>query len=115
VGEAAMKESYIVEKIASVMDNHGQRHVSSIEETRELPSSEETRELKVMADLKGSECLSVEECLFIAAVFQDYDGWKQRLVGEAATKGSYIVEKIASVMDKHVSSIEETRELCPFK
>jgi hypothetical protein len=65
VGEAAMKESYIVEKIASVMD----KHVSSIEETRELPSSEETVELKVMADLKGSECLSVEECLFIAAVF----------------------------------------------
>jgi hypothetical protein len=64
VGEAAMKESYIVEKIASVMDKH-------------VPSSEETRELKVMADLKGSECLSVEECLFIAAVFQDYDGWKQ--------------------------------------
>jgi hypothetical protein len=49
-----MKESYIVEKIASVMDKH-------------VPSSEETVELKVMADLKGSECLSVEEC---AAVFQ---------------------------------------------
>ena len=61
-----------------------------------------------MADLKGSECLSVEEC---AAVFQDYFRWKQRLVGEAATKGSYIVEKIASVMDKHVPSSEETVEL----
>ena len=62
----------------------------------------------VMTDLKGSECLSVEEC---AAVFQYYDGWERRLVGEAAMKESYIVEKIASVMDKHVSSSEETREL----
>ena len=61
-----------------------------------------------MADLKGSECLSVEEC---AAVFQDYDGWERRLVGKAAMKESYIVEKIASVMDKHVPSSEETREL----
>ena len=62
----------------------------------------------VMADLKGSECLSVEEC---AAVFEYYFWWKQSLVREAATKGSYIVEKIASVMDKHVPSSEETREL----
>ena len=61
-----------------------------------------------MADLKGSECLSVEEC---AAVFQYYDGWERRLVGKAAMKESYIVEKIASVMDKHVPSSEETREL----
>jgi hypothetical protein len=69
-----------------------------------------------MADLKGSECLSVEEC---AAVFQYfgrwkrtlvggyYDGWKRRLVGKAAMKESYIVEKIASVMDKHVPSSEK--------
>ena len=61
-----------------------------------------------MADLKGSDCLSVEEC---AAGFRFYDGWKQRLVGKAAMKESYIVEKIASVMDKHVRSSEETREL----
>jgi hypothetical protein len=61
-----------------------------------------------MADLKGLECLSLEEW---AAVFQYCDGWKQRLVRKAAMKECYIVEKIASVMDKHVSSIEETREL----
>ena len=61
-----------------------------------------------MADLKGSECLSVEEC---AAVFQYYDGWERRLVGKASMKESDIVEKIASVMDKYVPSSEETREL----
>ena len=60
----------------------------------------------VMADLKGSDCLSVEEC---AEFFHCYDGWKQRLMGEAAMKKSYIVQKIASVMDKHVPLSEETR------
>jgi hypothetical protein len=94
-----LKESDIVEKVASIMNKY-------------FPSSEETSLLKVMADLKGSECLSVEECTAVfdyfgrwkgAAVFQDYDGWKQRLVGEAAMKESYIVEKIASVMDKDMS------------
>ena len=61
-----------------------------------------------MADLRGSDCLSVKEC---AAVFLYYDGWEQRLARKAAMKESYIVEKIASVMDKHVPSSEETKKL----
>ena len=59
-----------------------------------------------MADLKGSDCLSVQEC---AAVFGYYNRWEQRLVEKAAMKKNYIVEKIASVMDKHFCSREETR------
>ena len=63
----------------------------------------------VMADLRGADCLSVAEC---TSVFQYYDKWERRLVGIAAMKESYIVEKIASVMNKHVPSSEETaREL----
>ena len=61
-----------------------------------------------MSDLRGSDCLSVEEC---AAVFRYYSGWERKLVGKAAMKESYIVEKIASVVDKHVPSSEETRKL----
>ena len=61
-----------------------------------------------MADLKGSDCLSVEEC---AAVFRYYNRWEQRLVEKAAMKKNYIVKKIASVMDEYVSSSEKTREL----
>ena len=61
-----------------------------------------------MADLKGSECLSVEECV---AVFQDHTGWEWRLVRKAAMKESYIVEKIASVADKYVPSSKEARQL----
>ena len=61
-----------------------------------------------MSDLKGSECLSVEE---YAAVFQDYPGWERRLVENAATKESCIVEKIASVIGKYVPSSEEARKL----
>ena len=59
-----------------------------------------------MADLKGSDCLSVEEC---AGVFHRYGGWERRLMEKATMKKSYIVEKIASVMDKHVPLSGETR------
>ena len=62
----------------------------------------------VMADLRGSDCLSVEEC---AAVFQDHTGWERRLVGKAAIKESCIVEKIASVMGKYVPSSKEAKEM----
>jgi hypothetical protein len=75
---------------------------------KHVPSSEETKKLKVMADLRGSDCISVEEC---AAVFQYYEGWERRLVGKAAIKESFIVYKIASVMDKHLPSNGETRKL----
>ena len=61
-----------------------------------------------MADLRGSDCLSVEE---YTQVFLYYDGWEQRLARKAAMKESYIVEKIASVMNKHVPSSEETKKL----
>ena len=62
----------------------------------------------VMSDLRVSDCLLVEES---AAVFQYYTGWERRLVGKCAMKESYIVEKIASIMKKHVPSTEETRKL----
>jgi hypothetical protein len=68
VGKAAEKESDIVEKIASIMERH-------------FPSSEEASKLKVMADLRGSDCLSVEECV---VVFQDYSGLEKRLAGKTA-------------------------------
>jgi hypothetical protein len=55
--KAALKESDIVEKVTSIMDKY-------------FPSSEETSLLKVMADLKGSECLSVEECAAVFPVYQ---------------------------------------------
>ena len=61
-----------------------------------------------MADLRGSNCLSVEECV---AVFQDHTGWEGRLVEKAAMKESYIVEKIASFMDEYVPSSEKAKEL----
>ena len=62
----------------------------------------------VMADLKGSECLSDEEC---AAVFQYYYEWAGRLVGKAVMKESHIQVKIASIMDKHYPFHNETRVL----
>ena len=63
-----------------------------------------------MADLRGSDCLSVEEC---TVIFQDYSGLQleRRLVGKAAVKESDIVEKIAYIMDRHFPSSEEARKL----
>jgi hypothetical protein len=83
------------EKIASVMDEY-------------VPSSEEAREMKVMAELRGSDCLSVEECV---AVFQYCFGWEMRLVVKAPVKESDIIEKIASIMDRHSPLSEEARKL----
>ena len=62
----------------------------------------------VMADLRGSECLSVEECTL---VFEGYYQWERRLVEKAALNDIDIVENIASIMDKHFPSSKETREL----
>jgi uncharacterized protein (DUF1800 family) len=95
VVKAPVKESDIIEKIASIMDRHS-------------PLSEEARKLKVMADLRGSDCLSVGEC---GAVFQDHTEWERRLVEKAAVKKSDIVEKIASIMDRHSPLSEEARKL----
>ena len=64
--------------------------------------------LLVMADLRGSDCLSVGEC---GAVFQDHTEWERRLVEKAAVKESDIVEKIASIMARHFPSSEEARKL----
>ena len=61
-----------------------------------------------MADLRGSDCLSVEE---FASVFEGYYQWKRRLVDKTALKESDILVKVASIMDKHFSSREETRVL----
>ena len=61
-----------------------------------------------MADLRGSDCLSVEECV---AVFQYCFGWEMRLVVKAPVKESDIVEKIASIMDRHSPLSEEARKL----
>ena len=61
-----------------------------------------------MADLKGSHCLSVEEC---ASVFECHHEWAQRLLVKAALKESDIVEKVASIMDKYFPSSKETRLL----
>jgi hypothetical protein len=96
VEKAAEKESDIVEKVASIMDKH-------------FPSSEKTRVLKVVADLRGSDCLSVEEC---TSVFKNYyHMWKWRLVGKAAVKEIDIIEKIASILYKHLPSSDETKAL----
>ena len=62
----------------------------------------------VMSYLRGSHCLSLEEC---ASVFQLYTGWASRLVGEAVMKERDIGGKIASIMDKHFPSHKETRVL----
>ena len=61
-----------------------------------------------MADLKGSDCLSVEECI---AVFEHHYEWAHRLLVKSAAKESDIVEKVTSIMDKHFPSSEETRLL----
>jgi hypothetical protein len=90
--KAALKESDIVEKVTSIMDKY-------------FPSSEETRLLKVMAELKGSDCLSVEEC---TSVFECHHEWGCRLLMKAALKESDIVEKVTSIMDKYFPSSEET-------
>ena len=58
-----------------------------------------------MADLRGSDCLSVEEC---TSVFEGYYQWERRLVEKAALKESDIIKKIASIMDKHDPFREET-------
>ena len=57
--------------------------------------------LLVMADLRGSDCLSVEEC---TAVFESYYQWEKRLVDKTAVKESDIIKKVVSIMDKHVPS-----------
>ena len=58
-----------------------------------------------MADLRGSDCLSVEEC---TSVFESYYRWEERLVEKTAVKESDIIKKVASIMDKHVPSRIET-------
>ena len=64
----------------------------------------------VMAYLRGSDCLSVEECV---AVVEHHYEWAHRLLVKAALKGSDIdnVEKITFIMDKHFPSSEKTRLL----
>ena len=62
----------------------------------------------VMADLRGSDCFSVEEC---ASVFENHNNWAHRLLVKAATKEGDIVEKVASIMDKYFPSSGETRLL----
>ena len=62
----------------------------------------------VMADLSGLDCLSIEE---FASVFKGYYQWERTLVDETALKESDILVKVASIMDKHFSSREETRVL----
>ena len=54
--------------------------------------------LLVMADLRGSDCLSVEEC---TAVFESYYRSEERLVEKTAVKESDIIKKVVSIMDKH--------------
>jgi hypothetical protein len=92
VKKIAVKESDVIKKVVSIMDKHN-------------PSREVTGVLKVMVDLRESDCLSVEEC---AAVFEGYYQWKRRLVVKTAVKESDIMKKVASIMDKHVRSKEET-------
>ena len=58
-----------------------------------------------MADLKGSDCLSAEEC---ASVFEHHHEWAHRLLVKAATKEGDIVETVASIMDKYFPSSEQT-------
>ena len=64
--------------------------------------------LLVMADLSGSDCLSVEEC---ASVFQFYARWAKRLVEKVAVKESDIIEKVAYVMAKQFPLSKETELL----
>ena len=62
-----------------------------------------------MVDFKGSDCLSVEECV---AVFEHHHEWAHRLLVKASTKEeSNIVQKVASIMDEYFPSSEETRLL----
>jgi hypothetical protein len=65
---------------------------------KHVPSFETTGALKVMADLRGSDCLSMEEC---TSVFKSYYQWERRLVKKTAVKESDIIKKVASIMDKH--------------
>ena len=60
--------------------------------------------LLVMADLRGSDCLSVEEC---TSVFESYYRWEECLVKKSAVKESDIIKKVASIMDKHDLSRKE--------
>ena len=56
-----------------------------------------------MADLRGSDCLSVEECTL---VFKHYHQWERVLVVETAGKESAIIKKVASIMEKYDPSSE---------
>ena len=58
-----------------------------------------------MADLKVSDCLSIEEC---ASVFESHHELAHRLLIKASSKESDIVEKVASIMNKYFPSSEET-------
>ena len=62
----------------------------------------------VMADLRGSDCLSVEEC---TSVFKSDYQWERRLVETTAVKESDVIKKVASIMDKHDPSREEAKAL----
>ena len=59
--------------------------------------------LLVMAELKASNCLSVED---VIAVWKAYRGWEANLVSVAVTKDSRTVQIIVSVMDTHGYSEE---------
>ena len=61
-----------------------------------------------MSDLRGSDCLSVEEC---TSVFEHYYQWKTRLVETTAVKESDVIKKVASILDKHDPSMEEAKAL----
>ena len=62
----------------------------------------------VMADLRGSDCLSVEE---YTTVFKSYLQWERRLLKKVVVKESDVIKKVAAIMDKHVPSREESRVL----
>ena len=64
--------------------------------------------LLVMSDLRGSDCLSVEEC---TSVFANYNLWERRLVETAAVRERDIVEKVAFIVDKHFPSSGVPRTL----
>jgi cytochrome c551/c552 len=95
VKKIAVKESDVIKKVVSIMDKHN-------------PSREVTGVLKVMVDLRESDCLSVEEC---AAVFEGYYQWEIRLVKKIAVKESDVIKKVISIMDKHVPSRGEVAVL----
>ena len=58
----------------------------------------------VMADLRGSDCLTVEEC---TSVFEGYNQWEECLEEKTAVKESDIIKKVVSIMDKHDPSRKE--------